>query len=67
MTIARLRSRKAVTAVGIAFAAQEVPAVPATARDARLDLMLTEREVIDFRLSCSDEGTPPLLIIRLRG
>ena len=34
---------------GIAFAAQEIPQVPATERDARLDLVLTEREVIDFR------------------
>lgn len=49
MTIAGLRARKAVTAVGIAFAAQEVPAVPATERDARLDLVLTENEVIDLR------------------
>ena len=50
MTIARLRARKAVTAVGIAFAAQEVPTVPATPRDERLDLVLTEREVIDLRV-----------------
>lgn len=49
MTISSLRSRKSVTAVGIAFAAQEIPHVPATDRDARLDLVLTEREVIDFR------------------
>ncbi len=49
MTIARLRGLKAVTAIGIAFAAQEVPAVPATPHDARLDLMLTEREIIDLR------------------
>jgi 5-formyltetrahydrofolate cyclo-ligase len=49
MTIARLRSRKTVTAVGIAFATQEVPAVPATERDARLDLVLTEREVIEIK------------------
>jgi len=48
-TISRLREQKLVTAVGIAFAVQEVPQVPATAHDARLDLMLTEREVIDFR------------------
>jgi 5-formyltetrahydrofolate cyclo-ligase len=51
MTIARLRSLKKVTAVGIAFAAQEVPNVPTTPRDARLDLVLTEREVIDLRVS----------------
>ncbi len=49
MTIAALRARKPVTAIGLAFAAQEIPAVPATARDARLDLVLTEREVIHFR------------------
>jgi 5-formyltetrahydrofolate cyclo-ligase len=49
MTIARLRSLKAVTAVGIAFAAQEVSAVPATERDARLDLVLTEREAIEIK------------------
>ncbi|MEA2902914.1 MAG: 5-formyltetrahydrofolate cyclo-ligase [Alphaproteobacteria bacterium] len=49
MTIAALRARKPVLAVGIAFAAQEVADVPVTPRDARLDLMLTEREVIDFR------------------
>jgi 5-formyltetrahydrofolate cyclo-ligase len=38
--------------VGIAFAAQEVPLVPTTPRDARLDLVLTEREAIDLRGSC---------------
>ncbi len=48
-TIAELRVRKPVVAVGLAFAAQEVPKVPATPRDARLDLVLTEREVIDLR------------------
>ena len=49
MTINALRAKKAVTAIGIAFAAQEIPRVPATERDARLDLVLTERDVIDFR------------------
>ncbi len=49
LTIASLRARKAVTAVGIAFAAQEVASVPTTPRDARLDLVLTERDVIDLR------------------
>ena len=49
LTIARLRSRKAITAIGIAFAAQEVAAVPATAFDAPLDLVLTEQAVIDLR------------------
>ena len=49
MTIARLRTMKPVTAIGIAFAAQEIAEVPKTPRDARLDLVLTEREIIDLR------------------
>jgi 5-formyltetrahydrofolate cyclo-ligase len=49
MTISGLRARKLVLAVGLAFAAQEIREVPATPRDARLDLVLTERETIDFR------------------
>ncbi len=49
MTINALRAKKEVIAIGIAFAAQEIPRIPATDRDARLDLVLTEREVIDFR------------------
>jgi len=49
MTIARLRARKPVTAVGIAFAIQEVPTVPATPRDERLDLVLTENEVVEIK------------------
>jgi 5-formyltetrahydrofolate cyclo-ligase len=49
MTINTLRAAKAITAVGIAFAMQEIDAVPTTPRDARLDLVLTEREVIHCR------------------
>ena len=49
MTIARLRSRKAVTAIGIAFSMQEVSAVPAMERDEPLDFVLTEREVIEIK------------------
>jgi 5-formyltetrahydrofolate cyclo-ligase len=49
MTIAGLRARKEITAVGLAFAAQEIDAVPATERDEPLDFVLTERETIDFR------------------
>jgi 5-formyltetrahydrofolate cyclo-ligase len=48
MTLARLRAMKPVTAIGIAFAAQEIDLVPATPRDARLDFVLTERETIDL-------------------
>ena len=49
MTINRLRALKPVVAVGIAYAAQEFDEVPTTPRDARLDLVLTERDVIDLR------------------
>jgi len=50
MTITLLRARKSVVAVGLAFAVQEIPDVPATPRDAPLDLVLTEREVIELRV-----------------
>jgi len=46
MTIAALRAKKPVVAVGVAFAAQELDAVPTTPRDVRLDLVLTEKEMI---------------------
>jgi 5-formyltetrahydrofolate cyclo-ligase len=49
LTLHRLREAKLIIAIGLAFAAQEIPSVPATPRDARLDLVLTEREVIDCR------------------
>jgi 5-formyltetrahydrofolate cyclo-ligase len=49
LTIAQLRARKPVTAIGLAFAAQEVDLIPASPRDSRLDLVLTEHETIDLR------------------
>jgi 5-formyltetrahydrofolate cyclo-ligase len=49
LTIHALRAQKNITAIGIAFAAQEIREVPATPRDERLDFVLTERETIDFR------------------
>src|SRR5262249_7221731 len=51
MTINALRAKKPIVAIGIAFAAQEVDTIPVTPRDARLDLVLTEHEVIDLRNS----------------
>lgn len=48
MTIAGLRARRRIVAVGLAFAAQEVAAVPASAHDQRLDFLMTENETIDF-------------------
>jgi 5-formyltetrahydrofolate cyclo-ligase len=49
MTIARIRAMKPVTAIGLAFAAQEADKVPAEPHDSPLDLVLTEKDVIDFR------------------
>jgi 5-formyltetrahydrofolate cyclo-ligase len=49
VTLAGLRSRKAVTAIGLAFALQEIAGVPTTPHDATLDLVLTEQEIIDLR------------------
>ncbi len=49
LTLRRMRATKPVTAIGLAFAEQEIARVPATPRDAKLDLVLTEREVIDCR------------------
>ena len=47
LTINRLRVLTPVVAIGLAYHAQHVPVVPSTPRDARLDMVLTEREVID--------------------
>ena len=44
-TLAGLRAEKAITAIGVAFAGQEVQAVPRDSFDARLDYMMTEREI----------------------
>jgi 5-formyltetrahydrofolate cyclo-ligase len=48
-TLAHLRKAKAVTAIGLGFAAQEIKAVPALAHDVALDYVLTETKVFDFR------------------
>jgi 5-formyltetrahydrofolate cyclo-ligase len=49
MTLTALRAKKRIVALGVGYAGQEVSTVPTTPRDARLDLVLTERETIDFR------------------
>jgi len=49
LTLNALRAMKPITAIGLAFAMQEIDAVPAQSYDAPLDLVLTEREVIDCR------------------
>ena len=48
-TLEQLRKIKAITAVGIAVAVQEVEAVPALLHDAALDYVLTETQMFDFR------------------
>jgi 5-formyltetrahydrofolate cyclo-ligase len=48
-TFARLRPVKPVTAIGLAFAVQEIPQVPALSHDVRLDYVLTETDLFDFR------------------
>lgn len=48
-TLPLLRRLKKVTAVGVAFAVQEIERVPSSEHDARLDLVLTDRETIDLR------------------
>ena len=49
MTIRAARAARPITAIGLAFAAQEIAAVPAGPHDERLDFVVTERETIDFR------------------
>lgn len=46
VTLKALRARKPVVAVGVGYAAQEVDFVPSEDHDERLDLILTERELI---------------------
>ena len=48
-TLAQLRAKKPVVAIGIAFATQEIAEVPSEPHDQKLDFVLTERELIDCR------------------
>jgi 5-formyltetrahydrofolate cyclo-ligase len=50
-TLAHLRKLKHIIAIGLAFAAQEIVAVPTLPHDVALDYVLTETEVLDFRSS----------------
>jgi 5-formyltetrahydrofolate cyclo-ligase len=47
LTLRAVRAEKPITALGLAFAMQEIDQVPELPHDARLDLVLTEREVIE--------------------
>jgi len=48
-TFAHLRKIHHVMGVGLAFAIQETPAIPALSHDVALDFVLTEKDVFDFR------------------
>ena len=50
-TLAQLRKSRHSTAIGLAFAAQQVEAVPALQHDVPLDYVLTETQILDFRSS----------------
>jgi len=50
-TLAQLRKSRSVTAIGLAFASQEVKTVPALQHDVALDYVLTETRIFDFRSS----------------
>ncbi len=52
-TLERLRGLKPVRAVGAAYEAQRVPAVPREGTDQRLDAMLTETGLVEFGGSSS--------------
>ena len=51
-TLAGLRAKKPICAVGVAYASQEFPKIPHEEHDESLDYVLTERELIECR-------TPP--------
>jgi 5-formyltetrahydrofolate cyclo-ligase len=51
VTLAHLRKAKAITAIGLAFAVQEIKAVPMQPHDVALDYVLTERQAFGFRSS----------------
>jgi 5-formyltetrahydrofolate cyclo-ligase len=44
-----LKAAKPITAIGVAFAVQEIDAVPAEPHDVQLDYVLTEARTFDFR------------------
>ena len=45
-TLARLRAAGPVTAIGLGWAGQQLPAIPATATDERLDAIVTDRGIL---------------------
>jgi 5-formyltetrahydrofolate cyclo-ligase len=50
-SLAPLRATKTIVAIGMAFAVQEIEAVPVQPHDVALDYVLTETQAFDFRSS----------------
>ncbi len=50
-SLAPLRAARKIVAIGLAFATQEIEAVPALPHDVALDYVLTEAQLFDFRSS----------------
>jgi 5-formyltetrahydrofolate cyclo-ligase len=58
LTLTLLRAQRRTLAIGVAFAAQEVEAVPVSARDATLDAVVTENDVLWFgRLAAQGDAS----------
>ena len=45
-TLAALRAKKPILAIGVAYAGQELASVPHDGHDAKLDYVMTEKELI---------------------
>jgi 5-formyltetrahydrofolate cyclo-ligase len=48
-SLRQLRALKPIVAIGLAFAVQETTTIPTLPHDVRLDYVLTEARIIDFR------------------
>lgn len=59
-TLQRLRTRKTIRAIGLAFSEQEVDAVPHLDYDERLDAVLTPRGLIEFGAQQSGDDAASL-------
>ena len=50
-TLEHLRSRHATLAIGFAYSQQEFEKLPLEATDQKLDIIITEKEIIEFKHS----------------
>lgn len=49
-TLSAMRKARKITAIGIAFSFQEVTEIPAEEFDVKLDMIITENEIISFKI-----------------